>query len=118
MFSPSGKLLQIEYALKAAESGAPSVGIRASNGVVLAVEKKFKSELIDESSITRIEPVTKNVGMVYSGLSPDYRVLVKEARKRAQMYQLAYDESISPEQLVARIAGVMQEYTQSGYVID
>lgn len=59
IFSPSGKLLQIEYALKAAECGAPSVGIRASNGVVLAVEKKFNSELIDESSISRIEPVTK-----------------------------------------------------------
>ncbi|VDM16915.1 unnamed protein product [Hydatigera taeniaeformis] len=115
-FSPSGKLLQIEYALKAAECGAPSVGIRASNGVVLAVEKKFNSELIDEASISRIEPVTKSVGMVYSGLSPDYRVLVKQARKSAQAYQLAYNESISPEQLVTRIAAVMQEYTQSGGV--
>ena len=79
------------------------------------MEKKFNSELIDESSISRIEPVTKNVGMVYSGLSPDYRVLVKQARKSAQGYQLAYNESISPEQLVVRIAAVMQEYTQSGY---
>ncbi|KAL7055615.1 hypothetical protein AAHC03_022732 [Spirometra sp. Aus1] len=115
-FSPSGKLLQIEYALKAADYGAPSVGIKASNGVVLAVEKKFTSELIDESTVSRIEPVTKNVGMVYSGLSPDYRVLVKQARKLAQGYQLAYGDSISPEQLVIRIAAVMQEYTQSGGV--
>ncbi|TPP60426.1 Proteasome endopeptidase complex [Fasciola gigantica] len=54
--------------------------------------------------------------MVYSGLSPDYRVLVKQARKSAQAYQMAYGEQISPEQLVVRTAAVMQEYTQSGGV--
>ncbi|VDP86137.1 unnamed protein product [Echinostoma caproni] len=114
-FSPSGKLVQIEYALKAVEAGAPSVGIRATNGVVLAVEKKFTSKLIDETTIKKIEPITASIGMVYSGLSPDYRVLVKQARKSAQAYQMAYGEQISPEQLVVRTAAVMQEYTQSGY---
>ncbi|KAA0183868.1 Proteasome endopeptidase complex [Fasciolopsis buskii] len=113
-FSPSGKLVQIEYALKAVEAGAPSVGIRATNGVVLAVEKKFTSKLIDETTIKKIEPITASIGMVYSGLSPDYRVLVKQARKSAQAYQMAYGEQISPEQLVVRTAAVMQEYTQSG----
>ncbi|CAL8083948.1 unnamed protein product [Calicophoron daubneyi] len=115
-FSPSGKLVQIEYALKAVEAGAPSVGIRATNGVVLAVEKKFTSKLIDETTISKIEPITDSIGMVYSGLSPDYRVLVKQARKSAQAYHMAYGEGISPEQLVVRIAAVMQEYTQSGGV--
>ncbi|GAA53512.1 20S proteasome subunit alpha 2 [Clonorchis sinensis] len=114
--SPSGKLVQIEYALKAVEAGAPSVGIRATNGVVLAVEKKFTSKLIDESTIHKIENVSKNIGMVYSGLSPDYRVLVKQARKSAQAYEMAYGDTISPEQLVVRTAAVMQEYTQSGGV--
>ncbi|CAH8567166.1 unnamed protein product [Schistosoma guineensis] len=115
-FSPSGKLVQIEYALKAVEAGAPSVGIRAANGVVLAAVKKFTSKLMDESTVTKIEQVTGGIGMVYSGLSPDYRVLVKQARKSSQAYQLAYGEPISPEQLVIRIAAVMQEYTQSGGV--
>ncbi|VDP95999.1 unnamed protein product [Trichobilharzia regenti] len=114
--SPSGKLVQIEYALKAVESGAPSVGIRAANGVVLAAVKKFTSKLMDESTVSKIEQVTDGIGMVYSGLSPDYRVLVKQARKSSQAYQLAYGEPISPEQLVIRIAAVMQEYTQSGLV--
>jgi len=115
-FSPSGKLVQIEYALKAVEGGAPSVGIKAANGIVLAVDKKFNSSLIDETSIIRIEPMTKNIGMVYSGLGPDYRVLVKKARKIAQQYKLWYGEEIPTEQLVMRISGVMQEYTQSGGV--
>ena len=52
-FSPSGKLVQIEYALKAVDSGAPAVGIKATNGVVLATEKKFKSPLYDDSSICK-----------------------------------------------------------------
>ncbi|KAL3318495.1 Proteasome subunit alpha type-2 [Cichlidogyrus casuarinus] len=115
-FSSSGKLAQIEYALKAVEAGAPSVGIRAVNGAVLAVEKKFSSDLIDENTFQRIEKITNKIGMVYSGLSPDYRLLVKQARKLAVSYKMTYGEDISPEQLVQRVAAVMQEYTQSGGV--
>ncbi len=89
--SPSGKLVQIEYALQAVAAGAPSVGIKAKNGVVIAVEKKQKSLLYDESSITKvslfggfwfddpyrintqIEVVSEGIGMVYSGMGPDFR---------------------------------------------
>jgi len=115
-FSPSGKLVQIEYALAAVAAGAPSVGIKATNGVVLATEKKQKSVLYDEHSINKIELITKNVGIVYSGMGPDYRVLVKAARKLAQQYYLQYQEQIPTAQIVQRVASVMQEYTQSGGV--
>ncbi|CAG2250769.1 PSMA2 [Mytilus edulis] len=115
-FSPSGKLVQIEYALAAVAAGAPSVGIKATNGVVLATEKKQKSILYDENSIHKIEMITRNVGMVYSGMGPDFRVLLKAARKLAQQYQLAYQEQIPTAQIVHKIANVMQEYTQSGGV--
>ncbi|XP_064618447.1 proteasome subunit alpha type-2 [Liolophura sinensis] len=115
-FSPSGKLVQIEYALAAVAAGAPSVGIKATNGVVLATEKKQKSVLYDEHSIHKIEMITKNIGMVYSGMGPDYRVLVRNGRKLAQQYFLTYQEQIPTAQLVQRLANVMQEYTQSGGV--
>lgn len=105
-----------EYALKAVEAGAPSVGVRAANGVVLAAVKKFSSKLMDETTVSKIEQITEGIGVAYSGLSPDYRLLVKQARKSAQAYHLAYGDAISPEQLVIRIAAVMQEYTQSGGV--
>ena len=75
-FSPSGKLVQIEYALAAVAGGAPSVGIKAANGVVLATEKKQKSILYDERSVHKVEPITKHIGLVYSGMGPDYRYLV------------------------------------------
>ncbi|CAH1390538.1 unnamed protein product [Nezara viridula] len=115
-FSPSGKLVQIEYALAAVAAGAPSIGIRASNGVVLATENKYKSILYEEHTIQKVEMITKHIGMVYSGMGPDYRLLVKRARKMAQQYQLVYGEPIPTAQLVQRVAMVMQEYTQSGGV--
>ncbi|XP_064230571.1 proteasome subunit alpha type-2-like [Aotus nancymaae] len=115
-FSPSGKLVQIEYALAAVAGGAPSVGIKAANGVVLATEKKQKSILYDERSVHKVEPITKHIGLVYSGMGPDYGVLVHRARKLAQQYCLVYQEPIPTAQLVQRVASVMQEYTQSGGV--
>ena len=54
--------------------------------------------------------------MVYSGMGPDYRLLVKYARKLAQQYVMMYDDEIPTVQLVRRVADVMQEYTQSGLV--
>ncbi|WAR06516.1 PSA2-like protein [Mya arenaria] len=113
-FSPSGKLVQIEYALAAVAAGAPSVGIKATNGVVLATEKKQKSILYDDSSIHKIEPITKNIGMVYSGMGPDYRVLLKDARKQAQQYFLQYQEQIPTSQLVQRGAYFAWKATAMG----
>jgi len=115
-FSPSGKLVQIEYALNAVTSGAPSVGIKANNGVVIAAEKKQKSILYDEDSIHKVEQITANIGIIYSGMGPDYRVLVARARKIAQMYYRRYQETIPTIMLVQQVANVMQEYTQSGGV--
>ncbi|XP_026472677.1 proteasome subunit alpha type-2-like [Ctenocephalides felis] len=115
-FSPSGKLVQIEYALAAVAAGAPSVAIKASNGVVLATENKHKSVLYEENTIHKIEEISKYIGMVYSGLGPDYRLLVKKARRMAQQYYLANGEHIPTVQLVQRISTVMQEYTHSGGV--
>ncbi|KAI9581187.1 proteasome subunit alpha type-2 [Glossina fuscipes] len=115
-FSPSGKLVQLEYALAAVSAGAPSVGIVASNGVVIATENKHKSILYEEHSVHRVEMVTGHIGMVYSGMGPDYRLLVKQARKLAQNYYLTYKEPIPVSQLVQRVATLMQEYTQTGGV--
>ena len=72
-FSPSGKLVQIEYALNAVTAGSPSVGIIAQNGVVIATEKKQKSVLYDEHTTHKVEKITENIGMIYSGMGPDYR---------------------------------------------
>ncbi|KAF8359203.1 pas-2 [Pristionchus pacificus] len=132
-FSPSGKLMQIEYALNAVKNGQPSVGLKASDGVVLATENP-SSPLYEEQA--KIEKISKHIGCVYSGMGPDARLLVKRARKiaitvciliivvdtkgkhtnRLFKYEDMYGEEISTTQLVTRLAAVMQEYTQSGGV--
>ena len=59
--------------------------LKASNGVVLATEKKHKSILYEDHSTYKIEKITDRIGMVYSGMGPDYRLLVRRARKMAQV---------------------------------
>mmetsp|Transcript_10995 Transcript_10995/g.16190 ORF Transcript_10995/g.16190 Transcript_10995/m.16190 type:complete len:234 (+) Transcript_10995:167-868(+) len=115
-FSPSGKLVQIEYALKAVQAGSTSLAIKTPKGVVLATEKKLPSQLIDSSSLRKISTVTDHVGLVYSGMGPDARVIVNKARKEAEAYYRVYKERIPVVRLVARIATIMQEFTQSGGV--
>lgn len=115
-FSPSGKLVQIEYALNAVQGGATSVGLKATNGVVIATEKQLPTVLIDESSLEKIVNVNSNIGLVYSGMGPDARLLTRKARKMAQSYHQIYKEHQPAAQSVKDVASVMQEYTQSGGV--
>ncbi|TXG71241.1 hypothetical protein EZV62_006176 [Acer yangbiense] len=113
---PSGKLVQIEHALTAVGSGQTSLGIKAANGVVIATEKKLPSILVDETSVQKIQILTPNIGVVYSGMGPDFRVLVRKSRKQAEQYHRLYKEPIPVTQLVRETAAVMQEFTQSGGV--
>jgi len=71
---------------------------------------------MDESSIQKCSMLTENIGVVYSGMGPDSRVLVRKGRKKAQQYYRTYKEPISTDQLVKELASIMQEFTQSGGV--
>ncbi|PSR90509.1 proteasome subunit alpha type-2 [Coniella lustricola] len=116
-FSPSGKLVQIEYALNAVNQGVTALGIKATNGIVLATEKKSSSPLADPSSLSKISLITPDIGMVYSGMGPDYRVLVDKARKVSHTgYKRIYNEYPPTRILVQDVARVVQEATQSGGV--
>jgi 20S proteasome subunit alpha 2 len=89
----------------------------ATNGIVLATEKKSSSPLADPSSLSKISLITPNIGMVYSGMGPDYRVLVDRARKVSHTgYKRIYNEYPPTRILVQDVAKVMQEATQSGGV--
>ncbi|POW22182.1 hypothetical protein PSHT_01498 [Puccinia striiformis] len=109
-------MFQIEHALAAVGQGTSSLGIKASNGVVIATEKKTASILVDDSIIEKVASICPNIGMVYSGMGPDYRVLVTRARKIAQAYWKVYGEYPPTRLLTQEIATVMQEATQSGSI--
>lgn len=88
----------------------------AKNGIVLATEKRLPSPLMAEDSMQKVSLITGSIGLVYAGMGPDSRVLVKKARKAAQSYYRIYQEPIPVGQLVREVASVMQEFTQSGGV--
>ncbi|CAB4252608.1 similar to Saccharomyces cerevisiae YML092C PRE8 Alpha 2 subunit of the 20S proteasome [Maudiozyma barnettii] len=116
-FSPSGKLGQIDYALTAVKQGVTSLGIKATNGVVIATEKKSSSPLALTETLSKIELITPDIGAVYSGMGPDYRVLIDKSRKVAHTnYKRIYNEYPPTKLLVSEIAEIMQEATQSGGV--
>ncbi|PRP85212.1 hypothetical protein PROFUN_07159, partial [Planoprotostelium fungivorum] len=112
---PSGKLVQIEYALSRVNKGDTSLAVKAKNGVVLATEKKLAT-LVDETSVDKISLIANNIAVTYSGMAPDSRVLIRKGRKKAQAYFRMYKDRIPVAQLVKDLASIMQEFTQSGGV--
>jgi 20S proteasome subunit alpha 2 len=86
----------------------------ATNGIVIATEKKSPSILIDDSMLEKVAIVCPNIGLVYSGMGPDFRVLAAKARKSAQAYWKIYGEYPPTRVLTQEVATVMQEATQRG----
>ena len=82
---------------------------------MIATEKKTQSILIEDNTIEKVSNITRGIGVVYSGMGGDARVLVNKARKAAQKYRAVFNEYPQTSQLVQEVASVMQEFTQSGY---
>lgn len=116
VFSPQGRLYQVEYALETVKSGSSSVGIRVEEGVVLAVEERAHSKLQSPTYSQKLFQVDLHIGAAASGLISDARVLVDSARIFAQSYRLTYDEPPSVESVAKRVGDLMQLYTQHGGV--
>jgi len=112
IWSPDGKLFQVEYAREAVKRGRTAVGVRAKDGVVLAVEIYRVSRLVE--SIEKIQKVDEHIGLAFAGLSSDARILIDKARIYAQMNRLLYDEPISVEALARKLCDIKQMYTQHG----
>lgn len=116
VFSPDGKLFQVQYAQEAVKRGLTALGIKVNEGVVLAAEKRVRSKLVEETSIEKIFQVDEHIGAAASGLIADARVLIDHARIEAQINRLRYDEPISVQTLAKRIGDIKQLYTQHGGV--
>ena len=91
-FSPEGRLFQVEYAIQAVKLGSTSIGIKTADGVVLAVEKRVTSTLMESSSIEKVMEIDSHCGAAMSGLIADARTLVDHARVEAQNHRFTYDE--------------------------
>ncbi|MCK5601580.1 archaeal proteasome endopeptidase complex subunit alpha [Candidatus Pacearchaeota archaeon] len=116
VFSPDGRLFQVEYASETVKRGATVLGISSPEGVVLAAEERTSSKLQDPSFMWKIFQIDEHIGVAVAGLSCDAHVLVDKARVHAQSNRLMYDESIDVEILTRRIGEIEQMYTQHGGV--
>jgi len=114
VFSPDGRLYQVEYAREAVKRGTTAVGIKAKDGVVLIVDKRVSSKLLEASSIEKIFKIDEHIGVASSGLVGDARALVDRARVECQINRVSYDEPIEVEALSKKLCDHMQSLTQYG----
>jgi len=114
IFSPEGKIYQVEYAGEAVKRGWPTVGVKCKGGVVLAAEKRKISALFDPTSLEKIYLVDEHVAISPSGLLADARILIDYARDVALSHRFIYDEPIDVEYLTKAVCNLKQQYTQFG----
>ena len=116
VFSPDGRLFQVEYAREAVKRGTTTVGVKFKDGVVLIVDKRLSSKLIEPESIEKIFKIDSHIGCATSGLVADSRALVDRARIECQVNTFNYSEDLAVESLVKKICDFKQSYTQYGGV--
>jgi len=109
-------LFQVEYAREAVKRGTMAVGVKAIDGVVLMVDKRVTSKLLEPESIEKIFQIDDHIGAATSGLVADARVLIDRARTEAQINRVTYDEPIGLEDISKKICDFKYSYTQSGGV--
>jgi len=112
IFSPEGRLYQVEYALELVKRGAPIVGVSCPMGVVVAANETPESSLEDPEYFRKIYQLDDHIASAISGLSSDARVLIGQARVYCQSNRLLYDEPVDVEVLARRIGDLSQIYTQ------
>ncbi len=114
MFSPEGRLFQVEYAKEAVRRGATSIGIVADTGIVFVAHKNITESLIIPSTVQKIFKVDSFIGATYSGLVSDGLHVVNLMRNKTQMHRMVYDETESVEAVAREISEEMQMATQYG----
>ncbi|WEL17938.1 Proteasome alpha subunit [Halorhabdus sp. SVX81] len=114
IFSPDGRLYQVEYAREAVKRGTASIGVRTADGVVLVVDKRIRSPLMERDSVEKIHKADDHIGIASAGHVADARQLIDFARRQAQLNRLRYGEAIGVETLTKQVTDHVQQYTQIG----
>ncbi len=114
VFSPEGRLYQVEYAREAVRRGTTAIGIKCKDGVILAVDRRITSRLVEICSIEKIFQIDDHIMAATSGLVADARVLIDRARVESQINKITYGEPITVEALAKKICDIKQAYTQHG----
>ena len=114
MFSPEGKLLQVEYAEKAIRLGSSSVGMICSDGVFIVADKRIEEKLMTQDSASKIYEIDSHIIGSAAGIVSDARILIEKSQILAQQHRITYDSPIEPETIIKEISNIKQQFTQYG----
>ena len=114
LFSPDGRIHQVEYARKAVRRGSPSIGVRSEEGVALIASIGQQPDLVVNDSVEKIHQADQHIGAASAGHIADGRKLVEYARQQAQQERVRYDEATDVESLTKEITDHVQQFTQRG----
>lgn len=114
MFSPDGRLLQVEYAKKTVKLGNAAMGMVCSDGVILVADKRIADKLVVLEAIEKIFQIDDHIIATAAGIISDARVLIERSQLRAQQNKVTYDSPIDTLTIVKDVASLKQVCTQSG----
>jgi proteasome alpha subunit len=114
MFSPDGRLLQVEYAKKTVKQGSTAIGMICNDGVVLVTDKRIVDPLVVSDSVLKIFQVDEHIASTAAGIISDARVLIERSQLKAQQYKVTFDSPIDTLSIVKDICDLKQICTQSG----
>lgn len=114
VFSPEGRLYQVEYATKIIEKGTPAMAILYKDGILLMVDFNFDSKLLRIGSIEKLFKIDNHAYFVSAGLAGDARKLSDSAREFAAENKYLYDEPIEIGTLAKKTGAIKQLFTQYG----
>lgn len=114
IFSPEGRLYQVEYAMEAIGNAGSAIGILSKDGVVLVGEKVTSKLLQTSTSTEKMYKIDDHVACAVAGIMSDANILINTARVQAQRYTFSYQEPMPVEQLVQSLCDTKQGYTQFG----
>lgn len=115
IFSPEGRLYQVEYAMEAIGHAGTCLGILATDGVLIAAEKRNQNKLLDDITFSeKIYKLHEDIVCSVAGITSDANVLINQLRLISQRHLLQYQEQIPCEQLVSALCDIKQAYTQFG----
>ena len=113
MFSPEGRLLQVEYAKKTVKQGSTAIGLVCKDGVLLVADKRVVDSLIVPEAVEKVYQIDDHIGAAASGILSDARVLIERAQLKAQQHRVTYDSPIDILTVVKDVSDLKQICTQS-----
>lgn len=114
MFSPDGRLLQVEYAKKTVRLGNTAIGMVCKDGVLLVTDKRIINKLVVPEAIEKVFQIDDHIIATAAGIISDARVLIERSQVKAQQHRVTYDAPIDVLSVVKDVCNLKQMTTQSG----